>query len=149
MPMTLYSLFWCMFGQVGTDSVIITYPAKPQLHPAKPSSSASLSGSSGGGGGGGRAHQSGAVMYGVASDGATSIVETVGLMLFAEEQQTNKVIRQKAASPPLKSGGDLRASHTRGLLLHAPDVASVVSLCVESEGLMLFAVYHVTSWLVT
>ena len=139
MPMTLYSLFWCMFGQVGTDSVIITYPAKP-------SSSASPSSSSGSsGGGGGRAHQSGAVMYGVASDGATSIVETVGLMLFAEEQQTNKVIRQKAASPPLKSGGDLRAS----LLLHAPDVASVVSLCVESEGLMLFAVYHVTSWLVT
>jgi len=144
MPMTLYSLFWCMFGQVGTDSVIITYPAKPQLHPAKPSSSASPSSSSGSSGGG-RAHQSGAVMYGVASDGATSIVETVGLMLFAEEQQTNKVIRQKAASPPLKSGGDLRAS----LLLHAPDVASVVSLCVESEGLMLFAVYHVTSWLVT
>ena len=56
--MTLYSLFWCMFGQVGTDSVVITYPAKLVTTSA-----------------GGRAVPGGA--------GATSIVESVGLLLFA------------------------------------------------------------------
>ena len=69
--MTLYSLFWCMFGQVGTDSVIITYPAKPSLSTTSTSSSSSS----------GRAHAS--LAAGLSSDGATSIVESVGLMLFA------------------------------------------------------------------
>jgi len=65
MPMTLYSLFWCMFGQVGTDSVIISYPAKPSEDSrtsARPLTA-----------GAGR----------IPGDGATRIVETVGLMLFA------------------------------------------------------------------
>jgi len=59
--MTLYSLFWCMFGQVSTDSVIITYPAKPA---AGSKTEARLSSTSD-------------------ADGATSIVESVGLLLFA------------------------------------------------------------------
>jgi len=67
MPMTLYSLFWCMFGQVGTDSVIITYPAKPSSHSSE--TSAHLFSTSAGGR--------------LAGDGATSIVESVGLLLFA------------------------------------------------------------------
>ena len=66
--MTLYSLFWCMFGQISTDSVIITYPAKPTADSRTEARLGSL-----GSGGGGR----------VAGDGATTIVESVGLLLFA------------------------------------------------------------------
>ena len=57
-----------MFGQVGTDSVIITYPAKPST----------VSGT-----GGRPLHSSSSPGRGIASDGATSLVESVGLMLFA------------------------------------------------------------------
>jgi len=57
--MTLYSLFWCMFGQVGTNSVIINYPAKP---------SSSV-------------HSD--VRLFSTHYGATSVVESVGLLLFA------------------------------------------------------------------
>jgi len=64
--MTLYSLFWCMFGQVSTDSVIITYPAKPSSDPSE-ARGVSVSSTS----------------HGAAGDGATRIVESVGLMLFA------------------------------------------------------------------
>jgi len=67
MPMTLYSLFWCMFGQVGTDSVVITYPSKLLTTSA-----------------GGRAVPGG--------DGATSIVESVGLLLFAVYHVTAIII---------------------------------------------------------
>ena len=66
--MTLYSLFWCMFGQVSTDSVIITYPAKPSAVSATEARQlATTQGAAGR----------------VAGDGATSIVESVGLLLFA------------------------------------------------------------------
>ena len=77
MPMTLYSLFWCMFGQISTDSVIITYPAKPT---ADSRAEARLAGGGGGGGGSGG---SGGGAGRVAGDGATTIVESVGLLLFA------------------------------------------------------------------
>jgi len=63
--MTLYSLFWCMFGQISSDSVIITYPAKPS---ADSQTDARLLSTQDGGG---------------AGDGATSFVETVGLLMFA------------------------------------------------------------------
>jgi len=70
--MTLFSLFWCMFGQVGTDSVIISYPAKPSAASAGQTT------------GGVERFSSAAAPRGrVASDGATSIVESVGLLLFA------------------------------------------------------------------
>jgi len=65
--MTLYSLFWCMFGQVGTDSVVITYPSKLLSTSA-----------------GGRAVPG--------ADGATSIVESVGLLLFAVYHVTAIII---------------------------------------------------------
>ena len=56
---TLYSLFWCMFGQVSLDSIQISYPSKnADLEPGAPPT--------------------------VHHDGqATSIVETVGMFLFA------------------------------------------------------------------
>ena len=58
---TLYSLFWCMFGQVSLDSLHISYPSK---HSADRHNSAATS----------TLHH---------NNQATSIVESVGMFLFA------------------------------------------------------------------